>query len=298
MVSLVLSFISFPLAGLSVRFLLASLPPGGLAAGVQGQLTYSAAEGCPCQGAVMAGDFPGVQEHWGLPMVGGRSGPGIQGLSHHPSQETLGDSPSHGHWTPLWGRNVISWPMDQAHGGNQGQTQLLLHHHRLGWCLAARPSPAAHGRPPVLACAAPWHSASLFLMVMKLEWLHRFSLIQLVLKIHKVWLEIPLLSSFVTTAAYPTTAVSSCAACLCISPYFCEDTLQAQASSEVLIERWWTNCSLCLSSSLLIVPFFKTTSAHATVAFSFLVISKEKGCTMNPSPLCWLPWVWAASFNL
>lgn len=86
--------------------------------------------------------------------------------------------------------------------------------------------------------------------------------------------------------------MSSCAACLCISPYFCEDTFQAQTSSKVLIEMWWTNCSFCLPSSLLIVPFFETTSAHTAAPFS-VVIPKAKGCTTNPS-LCWLPRVWAA----
>lgn len=110
-----------------------------------------------------------------------------------------------------------------------------------------------------------------------------------------LWLKIPLLSSFVTMAAYPTTtAVSSCAASLCTSPYFWEDALQAQTSSQVLTERWWTSCSFCLPSSLLIVPFFKNISAHAAAAFSFLAIPKEKGCTTNPFPLCWLPQVGAA----
>lgn len=43
-------------------------------------------------------------------------------------------------------------------------------------------------------------------MVTKLKWIQRFSVIQVVLKIYKLCPKIPLLFSFISTAAYLTTA--------------------------------------------------------------------------------------------
>lgn len=104
----------------------------------------------------MAGDFPGLQEHWGSPwwVVGqalaSRAHPttlaGSKAARRH-----LGIAPALG-IEPLSGDRMLfhGRDQDQACGGNWDQTQPLPHHLRLRQSPSARPSPVAYRRPTAL----------------------------------------------------------------------------------------------------------------------------------------------------